>query len=192
VENLKSAVIVAFLFSSCFAWSQTSRWSEQKANDWYAQQPWLVGSNYVPKSAINELEMWQQDTFDPTQIDKELGWAESLGMNTMRVFLHDLLWQQDAINRSARSTSTTDSSSIPVNNTGNLWFIDQMIQSTDDSSSPAVTDSQSSDAGTAQDCSPDVGSDNSSGDCPCPADSTSYDAGSCSVDSGSFDAGSSN
>lgn len=77
------------------AWSQAPRWSEQKANDWYAQQPWLVGSNYIPKSAINELEMWQADTFDPAEIDKELGWAESLGMNTMRVFLHDLLWQQD-------------------------------------------------------------------------------------------------
>jgi hypothetical protein len=72
------------------------RWSEDKANAWYQQQPWLVGANYIPASAINELEMWQADTFDPTQIDKELSWAESLGMNTMRVFLHDLLWQQDA------------------------------------------------------------------------------------------------
>ena len=76
--------------------AQTARWSEQRANDWYAQQPWLVGSNYIPKSAINELEMWQESTFDPEQIDRELGWAQSLGMNTMRVFLHDLLWQQDA------------------------------------------------------------------------------------------------
>jgi hypothetical protein len=83
------------LVALCSA-AQTPRWSEQKANDWYAQQPWLVGSNYIPKSAINELEMWQESTFDPEQIDKELGWAESLGMNTMRVFLHDLLWQQDA------------------------------------------------------------------------------------------------
>lgn len=75
---------------------QDARWSEQKANAWYAQQPWLVGSNYVPKSAINELEMWQADSFDADQIDKELGWAEAMGMNTMRVFLHDLLWQQDS------------------------------------------------------------------------------------------------
>jgi len=78
------------------AWAQTARWPEQKANAWYAQQPWLVGSNYVPKSAINQLEMWQAETFDPVEIDKELGWAEAMGMNTMRVFLHDLLWQQDA------------------------------------------------------------------------------------------------
>ncbi len=74
----------------------TERWSEEKANAWYQQQPWLVGSNYIPASAINELEMWQAATFDPQQIDKELGWAEGLGMNTMRVFLHDLLWTQDA------------------------------------------------------------------------------------------------
>ena len=72
------------------------RWSEQRANTWYQQQPWLVGANYIPASAINELEMWQAATFDPQQIDKELAWAEGLGMNTMRVFLHDLLWQQDA------------------------------------------------------------------------------------------------
>jgi hypothetical protein len=72
------------------------RWSEAKANEWYAKQPWLVGSNYIPATAINELEMWQADTFDPKTIEKELGWAASLGMTTMRVFLHDLLWQQDA------------------------------------------------------------------------------------------------
>jgi hypothetical protein len=72
------------------------RWSEQKAKDWYARQPWLVGSNYNPASAINQLEMWQADSFDPKRIDLELGWAEGLGMNTMRVYLHDLLWQQDA------------------------------------------------------------------------------------------------
>ena len=71
------------------------RWSAEQANAWYARQPWLVGSNYTPASAINQLEMWQADTFNPAEIDKELGWAEAIGMNTMRVFLHDLLWQQD-------------------------------------------------------------------------------------------------
>ena len=72
------------------------RWTEAKAKAWHARQPWLVGANYNPASAINELEMWQADTFNPAEIDKEFGWAESIGMNTMRVFLHDLLWQQDA------------------------------------------------------------------------------------------------
>lgn len=75
--------------------AQASRWTENSADAWYAQQPWLVGSNYIPSTAINELEMWQPDTFDPKRIDLELGWAQSLGLNTMRVFLHDLLWKQD-------------------------------------------------------------------------------------------------
>ncbi len=74
---------------------EAQRWTEVKANQWYTGQPWLVGSNYSPATAINQLEMWQAATFDPARIDLELGWAENIGMNTMRVFLHDLLWQQD-------------------------------------------------------------------------------------------------
>ncbi len=72
------------------------RWTPEAANAWYAKQPWLVGSNYLPSNAINELEMWQAATFSPKRIDTELGWAESIGMHTMRVFLHDLLWKQDS------------------------------------------------------------------------------------------------
>jgi hypothetical protein len=96
--NLKlTFLLIATLLSiSPFASPQNAQWSEQKANDWYRQQPWLVGSDYIPADAINQLEMWQAETFNPQEIDKELGWAEGLGMNTMRVFLHDLLWQQDA------------------------------------------------------------------------------------------------
>jgi len=41
--------------------------------------------------------MWQEATFNPAEIDKELSWAEAMGMNTMRIFLHDLLWEQDAV-----------------------------------------------------------------------------------------------
>ena len=90
------AVLIAVALFTSAAWAQTPRWPEQKASAWYAQQPWLVGSNYVPKSAINQLEMWQEATFNPEEIDKEFTWAEAMGMNTMRVFLHDPLWQQDA------------------------------------------------------------------------------------------------
>ena len=71
------------------------RWTAEKANAWYAQQPWLVGANFIPSDAINELEMFQAATFNPALNDKELGMAESIGMNTMRVFLHDQLWKQD-------------------------------------------------------------------------------------------------
>ena len=76
--------------------AQEVRWPAQRANDWYARQPWLVGANFVPSTAINQLEMWQADTFDPVTIDRELSYAQGIGMNTMRVFLHDIPWRQDA------------------------------------------------------------------------------------------------
>lgn len=71
------------------------RWSAERANQWYARQPWLVGANYIPSDAINELEMFQATTFNAALNDKELGMAESIGMNTVRVFLQDQLWEQD-------------------------------------------------------------------------------------------------
>lgn len=71
------------------------RWSEERVNSWYAELPWLVGCNYIPATAINQIDMWQASTFDPKQIDKELGWAESIGMNTLRVYLHDMVWADD-------------------------------------------------------------------------------------------------
>jgi len=98
-----TAVLIMVGLCASIVSAQTARWPEQKANAWYAQQPWLVGSNYVPRSAINQLEMWQEATFNPTEIDTELSWAEAMGMNTMRAFLHDLLWQQDA--EASRSAS---------------------------------------------------------------------------------------
>lgn len=60
------------------------------------QTNWLVGCNFIPSNAINQLEMWQERTFSPFQIDKELSWASDLGFNTIRVFLHDLLWEHDS------------------------------------------------------------------------------------------------
>jgi len=95
MRNLKVlALITVFLVNTLLA-SARPRWTESEANAWYSRQAWPLGSNFIPSSAINELEMWQADTFDPQEIDKELGWAQGAGMNTMRVFLHDLLWEQD-------------------------------------------------------------------------------------------------
>lgn len=101
--------IAPILLSACFAAAEDSnywkpapdaievpgRWPAEKALAWYAKQPWLVGCNYIPANAINQLEMWQAETFDPKTIDKELQMAEDLGFNTLRVFLHDLVWAQD-------------------------------------------------------------------------------------------------
>lgn len=72
------------------------RWTPDSAHRWHDALPWLVGCNFTPAYAINQLEFWQPETFDLEAIDRELGWAAELGMNAIRVFLHDLLWLQDA------------------------------------------------------------------------------------------------
>ena len=71
------------------------RWPVEKSNQWFKEYGWLRGSNFMPSSAINQIEMWQAATFDEATIDRELGYAEGLGFNSMRVFLHDLCWLQD-------------------------------------------------------------------------------------------------
>jgi hypothetical protein len=81
--------------SAVAATARESRWTEAAAQHWYDAQPWLVGCNFTPSYAINQLEFWQAGTFDPAAIDRELGWAAALGMNAVRVYLHDLLWDQD-------------------------------------------------------------------------------------------------
>lgn len=71
------------------------RWSQERANAWYAEQEWPVGFNYVAATAINQFEMWQAESFDPETIDYEMSKAEELGFNTVRIFLHDMVWEAD-------------------------------------------------------------------------------------------------
>jgi hypothetical protein len=82
--------------NTCNKISSSSQWTIERANTWYAENGWFLGCNYAPSTAVNQLEMWEKDTFDPATIDRELGWAEGLGFNTLRVFLHHLLWDHDA------------------------------------------------------------------------------------------------
>lgn len=74
----------------------TYRWTPAQSQEWFDKNGWVVGCNYVPSNAINQLEMWQAESFSPQLIDQELGWAAGLGFNTIRVFLHQLPWEQDA------------------------------------------------------------------------------------------------
>jgi len=71
------------------------RWSSKKAWGWYTAQPWIVGCNFIPSTAGNQMEMWQEESFDIETIGRELGWAGDLGFNTVRVYIHDLVWQAD-------------------------------------------------------------------------------------------------
>ena len=88
-------VAIGLLLTLNTAANGRDRWTAGQANAWYAKQPWLAGCNFIPSTAINQLEMWQEDSFDPVTIDRELGWAEELGFNSVRVYLHNLLWEQD-------------------------------------------------------------------------------------------------
>ncbi|MEM9479066.1 MAG: family 43 glycosylhydrolase, partial [Verrucomicrobiota bacterium] len=83
------------VFVNAVGENKTSRWTKKRANNWYDRVGWPVGANFIPSTAINQLEMWQADTFDPETIDRELGWAARIGMNSMRVYLHDLAWKED-------------------------------------------------------------------------------------------------
>lgn len=105
--NIKLLGLFVFLFAITGAEAQKSKkiiaaaptpgavWSAEKANAWYSEHKWMTGANYIPATAINQLEMWQAETFDPATIDKELGWAQNIGFNTMRVFLHHIAWDVD-------------------------------------------------------------------------------------------------
>lgn len=97
VRTLFSFLFIFFILHGYSQNNSKSRgiWTKEQANSWYSKQPWLVGANFLPSTAINQLEMWQASTFDTATIARELKWAASLGMNTMRIFLHDLAYAQD-------------------------------------------------------------------------------------------------
>ncbi|MEI7575328.1 MAG: cellulase family glycosylhydrolase [Armatimonadota bacterium] len=87
--------MLSVVMSGVLLTSLNNQWTAEQANKWQAKQPWVVGANFLPSTAINQLEMWQAESWDPVTIDRELGWAEGIGMNTVRVYLHDLAYQAD-------------------------------------------------------------------------------------------------
>lgn len=97
MKKILIAFITIISLTNGYAYAQKERdlWSKEKANEWYAKQGWVRGCNFIPSTAINQLEMWQKETFDPVTIDCELGYAEGIGLNAMRVFLHHVAWEVD-------------------------------------------------------------------------------------------------
>lgn len=72
------------------------QWPREKAWEWNRKSGWLLGCNFLPSSAVNDVEMWQADTFDTAAIQRELGWARDCGFNTIRVFLNFVVWKADS------------------------------------------------------------------------------------------------
>ena len=100
LTTLPHIIFISLIFIQC---QQTSpsvkevRWSEERAWQWHKEYGWMIGSNFNPSTSINQLEFWQEDTYDPETIERELEWSAELGMNTHRVYLHNLLWDQDSL-----------------------------------------------------------------------------------------------
>jgi len=92
-----SSLLMLLMIAIATVHAQPERtvWSVEKASAWYSQYDWLRGSDFIPHTAINQLEMWQAETFDTVAIDHDLAFAQSIGFNMMRVFLHHLAWQED-------------------------------------------------------------------------------------------------
>ena len=84
------------IFILLFFSVRAQQWPVAKAWVWHDAQPWRVGANFNPSTAINQLEFWQAETFDENTIERELKWSADLGMNVHRVYLHNLLWEQDS------------------------------------------------------------------------------------------------
>jgi hypothetical protein len=96
---MKKYFLIGIIAIACFNCTQQAVlrevWSAEQANEWYKQWGWLRGCDFIPSTAVNQLEMWQAETFDPATIDRELGWAEGIGLNCMRVYLHHVAWETD-------------------------------------------------------------------------------------------------
>ncbi len=71
------------------------RWGHRRIWDWYNQLGAVKGVNYVPRYAVNSVEMWMADTFDTDCIDQELGWAREAGYTAIRVPLQYAVWADD-------------------------------------------------------------------------------------------------
>src|SRR5690349_20920631 len=103
--NLFLAISLFALLIACGTKTQVAEpvktirpvWTAEQANEWYKQWGWLRGCDFIPSTAINQLEMWQAESFDTVTIDRELGWAEDIGMNSMRVYLHHAAWEVDKV-----------------------------------------------------------------------------------------------
>ena len=98
--NLSILAFFLLIFNQCEKRPYSvleNRWSEERAWKWKKKNGWMIGANFNPSTSVNQLEFWQEDTYDPETIERELEWSAELGMNLHRVYLHNLLWDQDSL-----------------------------------------------------------------------------------------------
>ena len=93
--RIKATIIALAAVALSLNCAAGERWSVEKANAWYDQLPWMAGCDYIPATAINQIEMWSAGTYDRAQIDRELDWAQEIGFTTLRVYLSSVVWKND-------------------------------------------------------------------------------------------------
>ncbi len=111
IMTLLASILVVACSATKSEKKNGTRWTEQQAWEWYNSNDWFLGANFNPSTSINQLEFWQAETFDLPTIERELGWSAEIGMNLHRVYLHDLLWEQDSVgflNRMEQYLQTAD------------------------------------------------------------------------------------
>lgn len=94
MKRLFVLLVIVLVQTACSV-KVAERWSEGKANDWYAAQPWPVGCVYMPSYGGTPVEIWGEEYFNADVVDSELALAEDLGFNAIRIFLCDIVWQED-------------------------------------------------------------------------------------------------
>jgi len=100
--NAPPASLLGMALCSGAAGDEPSLWPKEKAWQWYDGVAPIRGVNYVPSTAVNMLEWWQKETFDPATIDRELKWANECGYNSIRCNLSFEVWESDPEGLKAR------------------------------------------------------------------------------------------
>ena len=72
------------------------RWSKEKAWNFWNNNPWMVGCNYVP-ALTPGLSIWQEDTIEEIlpSVHKELQLMKEIGFNTVRMWLEFDIWYHE-------------------------------------------------------------------------------------------------
>jgi hypothetical protein len=81
VYRLFRYLLCSMVFVAAAASSQDARWSR------------IRGVNFFSSSAVNAADMWRH--FDPVSADRELGWMEELGFNSVRLWLSERAWREN-------------------------------------------------------------------------------------------------
>jgi len=83
--------LLATLLSLAATVCAAARSEDDPRTNRFGDFSWMHGANYTPSYAATDVETWLH--YDPAVIDRELGYAEQIGLNCVRVFLQSLVYE---------------------------------------------------------------------------------------------------